>query len=85
MSYTVQIERVAQRDLKKFSSETLKRMLAKLKELENEPRTGDIRKLSGVDGYRVIVGSYRILFTINDQEQAVKVYRIKHRKEAYRE
>ncbi len=85
MSYTVQLERVAQRELKKLTRENLKRILVKLNELEREPRTGDIKKLRGFNGYRLRVGDYRILFTIDDKEQTVKVYRVKHRKQAYRD
>jgi mRNA interferase RelE/StbE len=38
-----------------------------------------------MEGYRLRVGDYRILFTIDDVAKEVRVYRLKHRKEAYRE
>jgi len=44
---------------------------------------GDVKRLSNfTPEYRLKVGNYRVLFEI--EEGNVKIYRIKHRKEAYR-
>ncbi|MBI5560937.1 MAG: type II toxin-antitoxin system RelE/ParE family toxin, partial [Deltaproteobacteria bacterium] len=43
------------------------------------------KKLSGGGSrWRVRTGDYRILYEIDDPRKIVKVYRIAHRKEAYR-
>jgi len=42
------------------------RIKAALKKLELEPPQGDIKAMSGRDGYRLRVGSYRVLFGIKD-------------------
>ena len=34
--------------------------------------------------YRLRVGDWRILYTVDDPAREVHVYRIKHRREAYR-
>ncbi|MHB8104849.1 MAG: type II toxin-antitoxin system RelE family toxin [Dehalococcoidales bacterium] len=36
------------------------------------------------EGWRIKVGDYRILYTVDKKHKVVKVYRIKHRSEAYR-
>lgn len=48
------------------------------------PRPRQSIKLSGGQGYRLRVGDYRILYEIDDPGKMVTVYRIKHRREAYR-
>ncbi|GHV29670.1 hypothetical protein FACS189481_2800 [Clostridia bacterium] len=40
------------------------RIIGALARLEHEPMQGDIKSLSGQNGYRVRVGEYRIMFTI---------------------
>ncbi|MEK7778400.1 MAG: type II toxin-antitoxin system RelE/ParE family toxin [Chloroflexota bacterium] len=36
------------------------------------------------NGYRLRVGSYRILYEIDDASRAVWIFAIRHRREAYR-
>ncbi len=42
------------------------------------------RKLTGQEGYRIRKGGYRILYVIDDAAALVRVYRIGHRREVYR-
>jgi mRNA interferase RelE/StbE len=39
-----------------------------LHKLSNEPPQGDIKAMSGQDGYRLRIGGYRILFGIKDNK-----------------
>ncbi|MBN1760649.1 MAG: type II toxin-antitoxin system RelE/ParE family toxin [Chitinispirillaceae bacterium] len=53
--------------------------------LASEPRPHGVKKLSGtMDGYRILTGDFRILYTIDDRKKVVTVYRIRHRREVYR-
>ena len=59
-----------------------KRIVEKLKILESNLE-GDIKKLTNyTPEYRLRVGDWRILFEV--EEKRVVVYRIRHRKEAYK-
>jgi mRNA interferase RelE/StbE len=50
---------------------------------QNSP--GSIKpKLKGVEGYRLRVGKYRILYDIDDHVKTVTIHRVQHRKEVYR-
>jgi len=53
-----------------------------LKDLANNPPSGDIVKLQGKDGYRLRVGDYRILFDIIETE--VIAYKIATRGQVYK-
>lgn len=52
----------AEKFLRKQDSITRKRLILAIGKL---PLEGDIKKLQGVDGYRLRVGDFRILFDVN--------------------
>ncbi len=53
--------------------------------LGNDPRPSGVKKLQGYDfTCRVRVGSYRILYEIDDRAQEVRILRIADRKDVYR-
>jgi len=58
------------------------RIALAVKKLEAEPPQGDIKRLKGVGGYRVRVGSYRMLFDIKDD--VILVYKIDSRGNIYK-
>ena len=48
--------------LKKQDLPTRKRLVTAISKL---PQEGDIKKLQGVDGYRLRIGNFRVLFDVN--------------------
>lgn len=75
----------AQKDLDGFSGKLLTRFENIILGLYDEPKPHNSKKLSGGGSrWRIRVGDYRILYEIDDLQKIVKVYRIAHRKEAYR-
>jgi mRNA interferase RelE/StbE len=84
MSYTIIIETRAQRDFKALPSAFATAIKSKIDGLEREPRPHGVKKLAGSkDGYRIRVGDYRVLYTIDDRGKIVTIYRIRHRREVY--
>jgi Cytotoxic translational repressor of toxin-antitoxin stability system len=83
LKYTIRLEKAAERQLEKLPPEILSRVSQQLINLEQNPRQSNIKKLSGIEGYRIRVGDYHILFTIDDKSREVRVYRVKHRREVY--
>lgn len=84
MVYTIHLERRAERDLRQLPQDIIRRIDVVLRQLASNPRPAGAVKLSGrtESGWRVRVGDYRILYRI--EESRVEVYRIKHRRDAYR-
>jgi len=79
--YLVELMPKAIKDLKALPKSEAKKVVEKIRSLE-KGLNGDIKKLTNFfPEYRLRVGSYRVLFEI--EEQRILVYRIKHRKEAY--
>jgi mRNA interferase RelE/StbE len=86
VSYTVRLESRAERQLKALPDDVLRRVDAKLRALATIPRPRGVKKLQGREGegWRVRVGDYRILYTVDDAARLVSVYRIDLRARAYR-
>lgn len=85
MPYTIIIENKAQKEFLKLSPPHDSFVKKGINGLEKEPRPHRVKKLAGTkNGYRVRVGDYRVLYTIDDRKKVATVYRIRHRREVYR-
>jgi mRNA interferase RelE/StbE len=82
--YKINIKPSALKDLDSLPDKEIKKISIRLMQLRDEPRPIGVQKLSAQEGYRIRSGNYRILYEINDESEIVFVYRIKHRKEAYK-
>jgi mRNA interferase RelE/StbE len=61
-----------------------RRIVERIRKLEESPRPPGCEKLSGQDKYRVRQGRYRIVYSIEDQDLVVYVVKVGHRKDVYR-
>jgi mRNA interferase RelE/StbE len=85
VSYRVTLLPGARRDLAGLPRHAQVRVAAKIDDLAADPRPPGVKKLSGeADLYRVRVGDYRIIYTIDDDSQSVQVVAVGDRKEIYR-
>lgn len=74
----------ARKDLDSLPDQVFRKMKDKILGLRDKPRPFGCIKLTGDEGYRLRIGDYRILYRIDDKERVIYLYRIKHRREAYR-
>jgi len=83
--YRVLLERGAERDLARLSSEIHDRVIAAIQALATNARPPGCRKLVGSkNDWRVRVGDYRVVYEIADEARLVRVNRVRHRREVYR-
>jgi mRNA interferase RelE/StbE len=83
--YRVLLERAAEKDLSRLSSEIHARVIAAIKALASNPRPSGCRKLTGgKNDWRIRVGDYRVIYEIADAIRVVRVNRVRHRREVYR-
>ena len=83
--YRVLLERGAEKDLDRLSSEIHHRMIAAIRVLATNPRPSGCRKLAGSkNDWRIRVGDYRVIYEIADEIRVVRVNRARHRREVYR-
>jgi mRNA interferase RelE/StbE len=83
--YRVFLERAAEKDLARLSSEVHDRVISAIRGLASDPRPPGCRKLSGGrNDWRIRVGDYRVVYEIADEIRVVRVNRVRHRREVYR-
>jgi mRNA interferase RelE/StbE len=84
MRYRVILPKSVQKELDRLSDEMVRRILARLTELESNPRPPDVKKLKGRNAWRIRVGDYRVIYEIHDRELQILVITVGHRREVYR-
>ena len=82
--YSIEITASAQRQFKKLHQGFQNRILPKLFALEEHPRPFGTKKLADSNFYRLRVGDYRIIYSVDDPRKIIKILDIAHRREVYR-
>jgi mRNA interferase RelE/StbE len=83
--YYVAFASSAEKELKKLPGQLIARLIPHLENLSANPRPSGSKKLRGGDGeWRIRVGDYRVVYTIDDGKLLVEVTRIRHRSEVYK-
>ena len=85
MKYKIVFLPIARKELISLPHEILKRVDKKIIALADDPRPHDVKALHGENKlYRVRVGDYRIVYSIEDKIITVVIVRVRHRKDVYR-
>jgi mRNA interferase RelE/StbE len=84
-TYEVQFATSAAKEFRSLPPELKHRTGAAIDDLSQDPRPPGVRKLVGHERlYRIRVGQYRVVYEIDDQEQLIRITRVRHRREVYR-
>lgn len=83
MRYRVELRPAAVRALRRVDPQDRGRLQGAITLLAQDPRPPSSRPLKGRPGYRVRVGDYRILYTIQDDVLLVVVVTLGHRRDVY--
>lgn len=81
--YRVEIQRRALKEIAKLDAKMRQRIGEAIDELATDPRPPGCKKLVGREAWRIRVGSYRVLYDIEDDVLVVRVVRVAHRREVY--
>lgn len=84
MRWRVELQRTAEKDLKRMSPQLRGRIVEALRTLEADAFPSGVKKLQNRDGYRIRVGDYRILYTVDQAQRLIRVSAIGDRKDVYR-
>ncbi len=83
--YKVEISSTAEKQLRKLTSPDRERIVRALVGLGDDPHPVGSRKLSGYpDVFRIRVGMYRVLYSVEGRRLIVIILKIGHRKDVYR-
>lgn len=83
--YRIRLERAAEKDLSRLSSNIHDRVIAAIQALASNPSPPRCCKLVGSKhDWRIRVGDYRVVCEIADTIRIVRINRVRHRREEYR-
>ena len=82
--YRVALKPSAHKELERLPDHVIVRIVRRFEDLESNPRPPGRKKLKGGhQEWRIRVGDYRAVYTIDDGRRSVEVTRIRHRSEIY--
>jgi len=86
MLYQIVITHPARKQLHKLPAMICERITLAIDGLAVEPRPHGVESVKGLPGtYRIRVGDYRIIYSIQDEKLLILVVRIGHRRDVYRQ
>ena len=85
VQYDISFARSARKDLERFGEPVRSRVFRRIERLGADPKPPGCRKLSGAeDLWRVRVGDYRVIDSVDDSRRVLDVNALRHRSDAYR-
>lgn len=82
--YRIDFARSARKELEALPDSIAFRVLSRVEKLATTPRPSGCRKLAGSDNlWRIRIGDYRVIYSIDDKQRIVDVNGVRHRKDAY--
>lgn len=82
--YRVTFKKSVAKDFRTIPKSDIKKILAKIDSLAENPRRDGAIKLNGHDLYRIRQGLYRIIYQIRENELVVQVIKVGHRSDVYK-
>ncbi len=83
--YEVHFKASAEKELYKLDSKLAKIVLNKIELLSFNPRIKGVIKLKGDISYRYRISDYRIIYEVDEKRKTITIFRIRHRKDVYRD
>jgi mRNA interferase RelE/StbE len=82
--YAVLIPKRVAKQIRAVPEPARKRIVDKIEALAANPRPPGCEKLSDQEQYRIRVGEYRIVYSIEDRQVIIAIARVQHRRNVYR-
>ncbi|HRV59690.1 MAG TPA: type II toxin-antitoxin system RelE/ParE family toxin [Solirubrobacterales bacterium] len=81
--YRIELRPAALRSLRKLDPQIRGRVQGAIALLADDPRPPSAKKLKGREAFRVRVGDYRVIYTVEDDVLLVVVVTLGHRRDVY--
>ena len=84
--YELEVAKSVEKDFKKISHDMRPQIFNAIEDLTSNPfPESKYKKLKGtVNSFRLRVGSYRVLYDVDDRSMTITIYRVRHRKDVYK-
>ncbi len=77
-------DKSAEKELLRLNKNLGQRIFKKIGLLKDDPYGQNSQKLEGGKGYRIRIGDYRVVYTIDKKRKTILIIKIGHRREIYR-
>ena len=84
VSYVIRVGRRAKKELERIPKPDLRRVVEAIHRLGENPHAGSVLKGNQQGLRRIRVGSWRVLYEVDDDASIVSILRAAHRRDAYR-
>ena len=82
--FVVTFARSARKELECLEAPLVQRIWTRIEALTTDCLPAGCKKLAGTsDLWRIRIGAYRVIYTIDDRNRVVDVVAVRHRREAY--
>jgi mRNA interferase RelE/StbE len=84
--WSVEFSTAARRAFAKLEPAVKRRITSAVEELRDDPRPASAKHLVGrADYWRVRVGAYRVVYTLEDDRLVILIVKLGHRRNVYRD
>jgi mRNA interferase RelE/StbE len=82
--YKVSFKPSALKELERLSPPLVDRIFLRIGNLQEDPRPAGCKKLKGGEAeWRIRIGDYRVVYTIDDRRMRIEITRVRHRRDVY--
>ena len=79
--FNIKWKEYALQNIEKLESSIARRVVKKVGELSENPFSKDIKRLKSSNDFRLRVGDYRVIFSI--EKEVITILKVEHRKNIY--
>ena len=84
-SFEIQWKASAKKEFKKIDKVEIPKILKEIEKLSLEPYPTNHKKILGTEHiFRIKIGNYRVIYSVENEQLVIEIIRVRHRKEAYR-
>ena len=80
----IRISEKAAKELDRIPEPIFTKIKEKIENLSRNPQPTSTKRLTAWPGFKIRIGDYRMLYEIDRKHNRIIIYRIRHRKDAYR-
>jgi len=82
--YKLAIKKSARKELDSLPDQIFLKVDKSILSLKEDPFPyTQAKKLRGGDKYRLRVGDYRVVYSVDEDQKTITIYRVRHRKDVY--
>ena len=83
-SFRIKYRASFEKEIRRIPQDYADRIAVQIDSLSCTPFPHGCKKLLGEDAYRIRVGDYRIVYSLDTEKNIITIERVKHRKDIYR-